>query len=151
MQRRAKEAKELALKKAAEQAAQAQTQSGTASAPPAATPSPAPVAALACPSCTKPIASDDLSRLFMGAMMGGRSGSGYLWSLGFGAAVLFLLGVTPGMLVGMKGAAIIHRAAIADLSLAETEQAMRDKLGEVQRRAKAVSYTHLTLPTIYSV
>jgi len=79
---------------------------------------------------------DDLSRLFMGAMMGGRSGSGYLWSLGFGAAVLFLLGVTPGMLVGMKGAAIIHRAAIADLSLAETEQAMRDKLGEVQRRAK---------------
>lgn len=79
---------------------------------------------------------DGLSDLVMGAMMGGRSGSGYLWSLGFGAAVLFLLGVTPGMLVGMKGAAIIHRAAIADLSLAETEQAMRDKLGEVQRRAK---------------
>ena len=68
--------------------------------------------------------------------MGRHMGSGYLWALGFGGATLFLLGVTPGILVGMKGATIIHRAAIANLPLAEAEQAIQTKLGEMQRRAK---------------
>lgn len=81
---------------------------------------------------------DGLGGLVMGTMggMGGNMGSGYLWALGFGAATLFLLGVTPGMLVGMKGATIIHRAAIADLSLADAEQAIQEKIADVQRRAQ---------------
>lgn len=82
---------------------------------------------------------DGLSEMLMRAAtgrMGGNMDSGYLWALGFGAATLFLLGVTPGMLVGMKGATIIHRAAIADLSLAETELAMQEKMKELKDRAQ---------------
>jgi len=82
---------------------------------------------------------DGLFELLMRAAMEGRGGdmdSGYLWALGFGAATLFLLGVTPGLLVGMKGMTIIHRAAIADLSLAETELAIKTKMDEMQRRAR---------------
>jgi len=82
---------------------------------------------------------DGLFEMLMRAAMGGRGGnmdSGYLWALGFGAATLFLLGVTPGMLVGMKGMTIIHRTAIADLSLAATELAIKNKMDEVQRRAR---------------
>ncbi len=79
--------------------------------------------------------TDMIMRAALGSM-GGNMDSGYLWALGFGATTLFLLGVTPGMLVGMKGATIIHRAAIADLSLAETELAMQKKMEELKDRAQ---------------
>lgn len=80
---------------------------------------------------------DGLGGLLMGAMggMGGRTGSAYLWALGFGTTILFLLGVAPGMLVGMKGATIIHRAALEGLSVADTEQAMSAQFDVVKRRA----------------
>lgn len=71
----------------------------------------------------------------MGLGMGG-SGSGYARALSFGGATLFLLGATPGMLVGMKGAAIIHRTAIADLSLGEAEAQLNQRFEEVKRKAQ---------------
>jgi MFS family permease len=71
----------------------------------------------------------------MGLGMGG-NGSGYVWALSFGGAILFLLGATPGLLVGMKGAAIIHRTAIADLSLGEAEAQLNQRFEEVKRKAQ---------------
>jgi hypothetical protein len=66
----------------------------------------------------------------------GGQGSGYAWALGFGAATLVLFATTPVMLVGMKGAAIIHRAAVTGLSLAETEAELMRGLDEVKKRAQ---------------
>lgn len=62
--------------------------------------------------------------------------SGYSLALGFGFAVLFLLGITPGFLVGMRGAAVIYRAAISDLSLAEAEAQMSQRFDEIKQRTQ---------------
>lgn len=66
----------------------------------------------------------------------GGQGSGYAWALGFGAATLFLVATTPVMLVGMKGAAIIHQAAVTGLSLAEAEEELMRGMDEVKKRAQ---------------
>lgn len=75
---------------------------------------------------------------FMGLFYGlGQQGvSGYLWALSFGAAALALIGITPGILVGMKGAAIIHHTAIDGLSLSEAEAELSQKFADVQRKAR---------------
>jgi len=65
----------------------------------------------------------------------GGQGSGYAWALSFGAATLFLVATTPVMLVGMKGAAIIHQAAVTGLSLAEAEEEISRGMAEVKKRA----------------
>lgn len=67
---------------------------------------------------------------------GGGHGSGYAWALGFGSATLFLLATTPVMLVGMKGAAIIHQAAVAGLSLAAAEEEISRGVAEMKKRAQ---------------
>lgn len=67
---------------------------------------------------------------------GGGQGSGYAWALGFGVATLFLVATSPVMLVGMKGAAIIHRAAVTGLSLAEAEEEITRGMDEVKKRAQ---------------
>jgi hypothetical protein len=80
--------------------------------------------------------SMDMSEL-LGMFFGyGGQGSGYAWALGFGAATLFLVATTPVMLVGMKGAAIIHQAAVTGLSLAEAEAELMRGLDEVKKRAQ---------------
>lgn len=76
----------------------------------------------------------------MGSLLGmlsgaGMGGSGHVWALGFGGAVLLLLGATPGMLVGIKGAAIIHRASVADLSLDAVEAELSQGMENIKKRA----------------
>ena len=66
----------------------------------------------------------------------GRSGSGYTWALGFGMATLFLVASTPVILVGMKGAAVIQRAAVSGLSLAEAEEEIARKMEEMKKRTQ---------------
>jgi len=66
----------------------------------------------------------------------GRSGGGYAWALGFGMATLFLFATAPVILVGMKGAALIQRAAIAGLSLAEAEETIAQKMNEMKKRSQ---------------
>lgn len=66
----------------------------------------------------------------------GGQGSGYAWALSFGVAILFLVATTPVMLVGMKGAAIIHQAAVTGLSLAEAEEEISRGMAEVKKRAQ---------------
>ena len=78
---------------------------------------------------------NELIGIFSGFNMGGGV-NGYAVALSFGGAVIFLIGATPGALVGMKGAAIIHRASTEDLSLADIEAAMNQKLEDIKRRAQ---------------
>ena len=81
-------------------------------------------------------ASMDPGALF-GVFSGyGRSGGSYSWALGFGMATLFLIATTPAILVGMKGAAIIQRAAVTGLSLAEAEEEIARKMEEMKRRTQ---------------
>lgn len=77
----------------------------------------------------------------MGSMMGlfngyGTSGAGaYFLAMGFGSTVLFLIGALPGLLVGIKGVAIIHQAAIDGLSLEEAEAGLNRTFEEARRKA----------------
>lgn len=74
---------------------------------------------------------------FMG-MMGGSGGSGYVWALGLGSTILFLVAAIPVVLVGMKGAAIIHHTAIAGLSLREAEDKVNQQLQAAKERAQEI-------------
>jgi hypothetical protein len=74
---------------------------------------------------------------FMG-MMGGSGGSGYVWAMGLGSTILFLVAAIPVVLVGMKGAAIIHRTAIAGLSLREAEDKVNQQLQVAKERAQEI-------------
>jgi hypothetical protein len=74
---------------------------------------------------------------FMG-MMGGSGGSGYVWALGLGSTILFLCAAIPVVLVGMKGAAIIHHTAIAGLSLREAEDKVKQQLQVAKERAQEI-------------
>jgi len=56
-------------------------------------------------------------------------------SIIFGAAALFLVATTPVMLVGMKGAAITHQAAVKGLSLAAAEEEISRGIAEVKKLA----------------
>ncbi len=66
---------------------------------------------------------------------GGRGGD-YAWAFGFSAATLLLFVSSVVMLVGMKGAAIIHQAAVTGLSLAQAEEEITRGMDEVKRRAQ---------------
>ena len=66
----------------------------------------------------------------------GRSGGSYTWALGFGVATLFLVAGAPVILVGMKGAALIHRAAVSGLSLAQAEEEIARKMDEMKKRSQ---------------
>ena len=66
----------------------------------------------------------------------GRSGGGYTWALGFGMATLFLIATAPVILVGMKGVALIQRAAVTGLSLAEAEENIAHKMNEMKKRSQ---------------
>jgi len=71
-------------------------------------------------------------------MMGGSGGSGYVWALGLGSTILFLVAAIPVFLVGMKGAAIIHHTAIAGLSLREAEDKVNQQLQAAKERAQEI-------------
>lgn len=75
---------------------------------------------------------------FLGVFSGYGSSyaSGYAWALGFGASTLFLVATTPVLLVGIKGAAIIHQAAITGLSLEKAEEEINRGMAEVKKRAQ---------------
>ena len=81
-------------------------------------------------------ASMDPGALFSVFSGYGRSGGGYTWALGFGMATLFLVASTPVILVGMKGAAVIQRAAVSGLSLAEAEEEITRKMEEMKKRTQ---------------
>lgn len=67
----------------------------------------------------------------------GRSvGGSYAWALGFGMATLFLIATAPVILVGMKGAALIQRAAVTGLSLAAAEEDIAQKMNEMKKRSQ---------------
>lgn len=75
---------------------------------------------------------------FMDMMMGGSGDSGYVWALGLGSTILFLVAAIPVVLVGMKGAAIIHHTAIAGLSLREAEDKVNQQLQAAKERAQEI-------------
>lgn len=61
--------------------------------------------------------------------------SGYIWAAGFGGAILFLAAITPGALVGMKGASLIYRTAIADLSIDSVTAELNDRFEKLKQQA----------------
>lgn len=69
-------------------------------------------------------------------LAGGGSGSGYAYALGFGASILLLIGASPGMLIGIKGASIIYREASATLSLDDAEADINRRMDDLKRRAE---------------
>lgn len=78
----------------------------------------------------------DMSNI-MGMLMGnGGSGDGYRYALGFGAAVLALVGANPGILIGIKGSSIIYREVTAGLSLDEAEAGMDRRMQDLKDRAE---------------
>lgn len=72
------------------------------------------------------------------SMMGSSGSSGYMWALGLGSTILFLVAAIPVFLVGMKGAAIIHHTAIAGLSLREAEEKVNQQLQTAKDRAQEI-------------
>ncbi|WP_108312253.1 hypothetical protein [Limnohabitans parvus] len=74
----------------------------------------------------------------MGLMGGSGGNSGYMWALGLGSTILFLVAAIPVFLVGMKGAAIIHHTAIAGLSLREAEDKVNQQLQAAKERAQEI-------------
>lgn len=74
----------------------------------------------------------------MGLMGGASASSGYMWGLGLGSTILFLVAAIPLVLVGMKGAAIIHHTAIAGLSLREAEEKVNQQLQAAKDRAQEI-------------
>lgn len=78
-----------------------------------------------------------------GGMMGIASmvmsgeGSGYAYAMGFGAAILLLIGANPGMLIALKGASIIYRDVSDGLSLDEAERAVNHRMADMKARAEA--------------
>lgn len=70
----------------------------------------------------------------MGLLMGG--GEGYGYAMGFGAAILALVGANPGILIGIKGSSIIYREVTAGLSLEEAEAGMDRRMQDLKNRAE---------------
>jgi MFS family permease len=70
----------------------------------------------------------------MQMFMGG-GGSGYAYALGFGCAVLMLVGANPGMLIALKGTSIIYREVSAGLSLEADEAQLNRRMQELKARA----------------
>lgn len=72
----------------------------------------------------------------MGMLMSGGGNDGYHYALGFGAAILALMGANPGILIGIKGSSIIYREVTADLSLEAAEAGMDRRMQELKDRAE---------------
>ena len=70
--------------------------------------------------------------MFMGA---GGAGSGYVYAMGFGGAILALVGANPGFLIGLKGSSIIYREVSVGLSLDEDEIEMDRHMQSIKARA----------------
>jgi hypothetical protein len=76
----------------------------------------------------------DLGGSLMG--LGGNSAGGYGAAFGLGMTVLMLVGAIPATLIGMKGAAIIHKGAISGLSVEEAAADLQRQMDEVKQRAQ---------------
>ena len=70
-----------------------------------------------------------------GGNLGG-PGGGYGTAFGFGLTLLILVGGIPSTLVGMKGALVIHKNAIAGLAVAEAAADLQRRVEAVRRRAQ---------------
>lgn len=62
--------------------------------------------------------------------------SGYLYAMGFGGAVLLLVGANPGILIALKGVAIIYREVATGLSLEEDEKELDRRMDGIKARAE---------------
>jgi hypothetical protein len=75
----------------------------------------------------------------MGMLMGGvgsGGGSGYMLAMGFGGAVLMLVGANPGMLIALKGASIIYREVTCELSVDDDEKELNRRMQEIKARTE---------------
>ncbi len=75
---------------------------------------------------------DSVFGMFTG---GGGGGSGYAYAMGFGGAILLLVGANPGLLIGLKGLSIIYREVSSGLSLEEDEKVMDRRMQDIKARA----------------
>jgi MFS family permease len=75
---------------------------------------------------------DSIMQMFVGG-----GGSGYAYAMGFGGAVLMLVGANPGILIALKGSAIIYREVSAGLSLEEDEAQLNRRMQDIKARAEA--------------
>lgn len=73
---------------------------------------------------------DSIANMFTGG-----GGSGYAYAMGFGGAILLLVGANPGLLIGLKGLSIIYREVSAGLSLEEDEKVMDRRMQDIKARA----------------
>lgn len=76
----------------------------------------------------------------MGSMMSmfqHGSMDGYGYAIGFGTAVLLLIGANPGILIALKGASIIYREVSEGLSLDDAEREMNTRMADMKARAEA--------------
>jgi hypothetical protein len=78
----------------------------------------------------------DLSSMMMGHGDMAAGAGGYGIAFGLGMTLLMLIGSIPASLIGMKGAAIIHKGAIVGLAVDEAEAEFQYQVDEVKRRAQ---------------
>jgi hypothetical protein len=69
-------------------------------------------------------------------MFGGGDGSGYAYAMGFGGAVLMLVGANPGLLIALKGTSIIYREVSAGLSVEADEAELNRRMQDIKARAE---------------
>jgi hypothetical protein len=62
--------------------------------------------------------------------------SGYVYAMGFGGAVLMLVGANPGILIALKGTSIIYREVSAGLSLEADELELNRRMQDLKARAE---------------
>jgi hypothetical protein len=72
----------------------------------------------------------------MGMFGGGGGGSGYAYAMGFGGAVLMLVGANPGLLIALKGTSIIYREVSAGISLEADEAELNRRMQDIKARAE---------------
>jgi hypothetical protein len=77
----------------------------------------------------------------MGMLMGGGGGSGYMIAMGFGGAVLMLVGANPGILIALKGASIIYREVTFGLALEDDERELNRRMQELKARTEQAKAT----------
>lgn len=82
------------------------------------------------------ISGDGFASIMRMVTGSGGGGSGYLYAMGFGGAILLLVGANPGLLIGLKGLSIIYREVSAGLSLEEDEKAMDRRMQDIKARAE---------------
>lgn len=77
----------------------------------------------------------DFVNLFMGSFSGG-GGGGYAYALGLGMAILTLVGMNPGVLIGLKGSSIIYREVSRGISNEDVKAAIAQRVDAVKERAQ---------------